>query len=97
MRNALDALLAGKPVPVATTKTFGCSIKWADKREYAKKDAEKRNSETAELDLIDAPGDPSAHKKRFRKNSVSSNIWATWCGPLRSGIPGACLYQSYVP
>lgn len=27
LKNALDALLAGKPVPVAETKAFGCSIK----------------------------------------------------------------------
>ena len=28
LRNALEALLAGKPVPVATTSPMGCSIKW---------------------------------------------------------------------
>jgi peroxiredoxin len=27
LRNALDAVLAGKPVPTARTKAFGCSIK----------------------------------------------------------------------
>lgn len=27
---ALDALLAGKPVPVAATKAYGCSVKYAD-------------------------------------------------------------------
>lgn len=27
LKNALDAALAGKPVPAATTKAFGCSIK----------------------------------------------------------------------
>jgi peroxiredoxin len=27
LRNALDAVLAGRPVPVAETKAFGCSIK----------------------------------------------------------------------
>ena len=32
-RNAIDALLAGKPVPVETTRTFGCSVKWSDKRD----------------------------------------------------------------
>ena len=32
-RNALDALLAGQPVPVEQTKVFGCSIKWSDKRD----------------------------------------------------------------
>lgn len=29
LRNALDALLAGKPVPAAETKSFGCTIKRA--------------------------------------------------------------------
>jgi peroxiredoxin len=29
LRNALEALLAGKPVPAAETKAFGCSIKRA--------------------------------------------------------------------
>lgn len=28
LRNALDALLADSPVPVKTTKAFGCTIKW---------------------------------------------------------------------
>lgn len=28
LRNALDALLSGKEVAVASTKAFGCSIKW---------------------------------------------------------------------
>jgi len=28
LRNALDELVAGKPVTVADTKPFGCSIKW---------------------------------------------------------------------
>ena len=29
--DAIDALLAGKPVPVATTKSVGCGIKWNSK------------------------------------------------------------------
>src|ERR1044071_9093388 len=31
LRNALDALLAGREVEVKQTKSFGCSIKWAGK------------------------------------------------------------------
>lgn len=27
LRNALEAILAGKPVPAAETKAFGCTIK----------------------------------------------------------------------
>ena len=33
-QNALDALLAGQEVPVATTKVFGCSIKWAERKTW---------------------------------------------------------------
>lgn len=36
-RNALEALLAGKLVAVAKTKTFGCSIKWMEKSDWTKK------------------------------------------------------------
>jgi peroxiredoxin len=28
LRDALDALVAGKPVPVPATKAFGCGVKW---------------------------------------------------------------------
>ncbi len=35
-KNAVDALLAGKPVPVATTRVPGCSTKWADKQSSAR-------------------------------------------------------------
>ena len=28
LQNAIDAVLAGKPVPVDSTKAFGCGVKW---------------------------------------------------------------------
>ena len=37
VRVALDAILSGKPVENATTKTFGCSTKWSWKDEYRTK------------------------------------------------------------
>ena len=33
-RNAIEALLSGKPVPVETTRAFGCSMKWKSKMEW---------------------------------------------------------------
>ena len=40
-QNAIEALLAGKEVPIKTTKVFGCSIKWAEKEDLvAKSDRE---------------------------------------------------------
>src|SRR5687768_5506269 len=41
LRNALDALLAGKPVPVEKTKVFGCSTKWSYKQDEVKAYFEK--------------------------------------------------------
>src|SRR5260221_285121 len=52
-RNAIDALLAGQPVPVETTRTFGCSTKWFDKRGDAVKWLERANAEPVELKPID--------------------------------------------
>ena len=51
-RNAITALLDGKPVPVEKTKTFGCSIKWASKVEWRTKlDAEWK---TKPVEVTDA-------------------------------------------
>ncbi len=40
-KNAVDAILAGKEVPVATTRVPGCSTKWADKEADAKKSSSR--------------------------------------------------------
>src|SRR5262249_3756571 len=53
VRNAMDGLLGGKPVPVATTRVFGCSTKWSDKREDAKRSLARWDKETVKLDEID--------------------------------------------
>lgn len=79
-RNAIDALLAGKPVPVEKTRVFGCSTKWSDKRQSAADSIAKWNKEPVSLETIDAAGvkELSANKTdRLRL----INVWATWCGP----------------
>src|SRR5437660_10327916 len=55
-RNAIDALLAGKPVPVEKTRVFGCSTKWADKREDARRSLEKWDQEPVRLEALDEEG-----------------------------------------
>ncbi len=80
-RNAIDALLAGKPVPVEKTKTFGCSIKWSDKRSSVKNAFEHWAQEEVSLQSA-----TDAQVRDLVRNAGSNklrliNIWATWCGP----------------
>src|SRR5205085_12595122 len=49
-RAAIEALLAGKPVPVEKTKTFGCSIKWPEKKGYAESASEEWAKEKVTID-----------------------------------------------
>jgi peroxiredoxin len=85
-RNALDALLANKPVPVATTRVFGCSTKWADKRDDAKKSLEKWDKEPVRLAALDEEG-VAKLAKNDGKDLLVINVWATWCGPCVTELP----------
>jgi peroxiredoxin len=85
-RDAIEALLAGKPVPVEQTKTFGCSIKWAEKRESARKSSETAAKERVSLELIDAKGIKALVKNDGNKLRLV-NVWATWCGPCIGELP----------
>src|SRR2546423_413711 len=79
-KNAVEALLADKPVPVATTRVFGCSTKWAEKQADARKSLEKWNAEPVTLKAVDTDFIAKLAKNDTKKLLVV-NLWATWCGP----------------
>ena len=85
-RNALDALVANKPVPVEKTKTFGCSIKWAEKIKLSKSEIEEWAKEPVALDTIDEAGIQNLLKNDSKKLRLI-NVWATWCGPCVKELP----------
>ena len=86
LRNALDALLAGKPAPVEATKAFGCSIKWGDKTEATKEFLAKVAAEPVSVELVDAAGLQALRKNDSGKLRLV-NFWATWCAPCVAEFP----------
>ena len=85
-RNAIETLLAGKQVAVERTKTFGCSVKWPDKRDYANSEIAKYAKEKVSIEEIDI-----AQLQELIKNDGIDykliNVWATWCGPCVTEFP----------
>jgi len=85
-RNAIEALLAGQPVPVAVTKPHGCSTKWIDKRGQLAADNEKWEKGEVTVELIDAKGIAALRQNDTKKVRLF-NVWATWCGPCVKEFP----------
>ena len=85
-RNAIEALLANKEVPVTTTKVFGCSVKWASKSDWMTKAKEEWAKEPVEINMIDEAGIKELVQNKSDKLRLI-NVWATWCGPCVTEFP----------
>jgi peroxiredoxin len=85
-RDALEAMLAGKPVPVAETRPMGCSTKWLSKMSDNKKAETQWDNSPVSLDLSDAAGIAALAKNKTEKLRLF-NVWATWCGPCVKEFP----------
>jgi len=84
--NTLDELLAGKQPSTPTTKTFGCSIKWAWKNDWLAKESEGWSKEEVTIQPI-AVAEVADLVKNTSDKLRLINIWATWCGPCVQEFP----------
>jgi thiol-disulfide isomerase/thioredoxin len=86
-RDAVLALLDGKPVAVAETKPFGCSTKWLEKIADVAADQEKWEKTPVTLEPINAAGIAALAKNPTDKYRLI-NVWSTTCAPCVAEFPG---------
>jgi thiol-disulfide isomerase/thioredoxin len=86
-RDAIEALLAGKPVMVSDTPTVGCSTKWAYKASTVDAEIAQFNERPVTLDLVSADQIRVLRSNAGTGRLLLVNVWATWCGPCIEEFP----------
>jgi thiol-disulfide isomerase/thioredoxin len=86
-RNAIDALLANKEVPVAHTGTFGCSTKWKEDTYSLSQETQKIADMPITLDMA-TPADLKALRANATNETIVVNFWATGCASCIADFPG---------
>src|SRR6266576_2812518 len=78
-RNAIDATLANREVPVKHKGVFGCSTKWQEKSASRLEALRKMQEEPVNLEMATAD-DLKKLRANPTKHMILVSFWATWCG-----------------
>jgi peroxiredoxin len=85
-RDAVMALLAGRPVPLEVTRPHGCSTKWLYKKQLVAEQNEKWRRTPVDVDVIDAVGVAALRRNGTPKVRLF-NVWSTSCAPCIREFP----------
>ena len=81
-RDALDAMLEGRPVAVAETRAFGCTTKWMSKSQDVTQEWAKIKAEPVTVEMVGVE-----ELKALRANATDKvtlvNFWSTGCSTCK--------------
>ena len=80
VREAIDDVLAGRPVEVTDTPAVGCSTKWGYKEKAANNELEESNGKPVTVEMVTAEQLTALRKNVATNKLLLVNFWATWCG-----------------
>ena len=87
VRDAIDDLLAGKPIEVTDTPAVGCSTKWGYKEKAAKNELEESDEKPVTVEMVTADQLATLSKNVGTNKILLVNFWATESGASTSEFP----------